>query len=196
MDLAPMTVRKWLIWISIIAFVVVLGITVRMNIETRGDRIAVAEKLQSLKKEFLANPSNLAPLNEMVSYLNGNWSFARTYAVCTIGEIGPLAQPVVKDLIAALNCGDLFVEREAARSLGEVAVGMSEPVPYLIDKMQRPYRDSAWFSAQALGEIGEPALVAIPALEEASHSHVEVMAYRAEEALKKLKKIKESKAGN
>lgn len=181
---------KWKSRLLIVAIVVGLIWYGRHHTETLGDRQKIALHLQVLKKKVQENPADKESLNEIIKVLNGNWPFARTYAVGMLRELGPLASSAIPDLILALNCGDRYVEREAARALGAVAIGRAEPVPALIKKMQNEHRDSAWFSAESLGSIGEPALVAIDALEKAAKSSDSRMADSAQKALKRLRGIK------
>ena len=153
-----------------------------------------AARMRELKQEIKKDPSNRAALDEIVDYLNGNWSFSRTYAAVTLGELGPLAKPAIPDLIRALNCKDYYVEREAARALGTVGVGMPDAVEPLCRKVRESKTDAALFAAESLGEIGKPALVAIPDLEEAAKSPVPPLAEDAKKALTKLNQIKERTA--
>jgi HEAT repeat protein len=95
----------------------------------------------------------------------------------------------VPDLIKAINCGDPFREREAPLALAAIGPAAAPAVPALIGKLKEEDYDAAWFSADALGQIGEPALVAIPALEIAAQSKWEPMARHAKAALKKLRKL-------
>jgi HEAT repeat protein len=188
MPTTPLTRRRWIkygLWA-----VAILGAAyyVRHHVETLGDRAAIAQKLRKLADNVRKNPNDRKSLDKMISVLNGDWSFARTYACGALCELGPLAKPALPDLICALNCGDGFVEREAARALGEVGVGMSEPVEPLRRRLRVEGGDVAHFAATSLGKIGEPAHVAIPDLEHAANSTDPNMAYPAKMALKKLRK--------
>ncbi|HTQ37398.1 MAG TPA: HEAT repeat domain-containing protein [Pirellulales bacterium] len=156
----------------------------------RGKREAA--RMQELRQEFQKNPNNREALDEIVDYLNGNWAFTRQYAAGTLGQLGPLAKPAVPDLIRALNCGEGVVEREAAIALGTVSVGMPDAVDSLRRKVLESKTDAALFAAESLGEIGKPALVAIPDLEEAAKSPVSALAEDAQKALEKLNAVKEA----
>lgn len=175
----------------VLAFCVIAGgVYVRQRIETPGDRRAIAARLRELGDRVEKNPNDTHALDEIRTILNGHWSFARTYACTVLRELGTKAKPLTTDLVAALDCGDRFVEREAARALGTVAVGDPQPVPALIRKLSEDGRDSAWFSAEALGNIGTPALPAIPALEKAAMSKWDSMATSAKKALDTLNALK------
>jgi HEAT repeat protein len=181
--------RSWLVAAIFLCCIVAGGVYVRQHIETLGDRRAIADRLRELGANVQKNPNDAQALDELKAVLNGKWSFARTYACTVLKNLGPKAEPLTVDLIGALNCGDMFVEREAARALGTVAVGDPRPVPALIRKLSEDDRDVAWFSAEALGNIGVPAIPAIPALENAAMSKWDSMAYHAKEALRKLKAL-------
>ena len=83
------------------------------------------------------------------------------------------------------------MENSAPRALGAIGPAAAPAVPVLIAKLKYDYRDTAWYSADALGEIGEPALVAIPALEIAAQSKWEAMERHANAALEKLRKLQD-----
>ena len=129
-------------------------------------------------------------MNELVRYLNGTWSFARTCACVAIGDLGPSARGAIPDLIRALNCGNGYVEREAAIALGKVAIGIPDAVQPLMSRLSEN-SEVAYFSAEALGKIGRPAFIAIPALEKAAESQNESMRYLATNALISLKKLRD-----
>jgi HEAT repeat protein len=179
---------------TIVSLLIALGLVttycfIRQHVETSGDRKAVASRLRALADNVRRNPNDTRSLQKIVAVLNGKWSFARTYACGVLGELGPLAQPAVPDLIRALDSGDRYVEREAARALGEVAIGMHEPVEPLRQKLVCEDIDVGYFSAEALGKIGEPALVALPDLERAAQSRHKSMSYDATEAVDRLRKL-------
>ena len=155
-------------------------------------RANVSAEIQANMAEVRRDPTNRAALDRMVRRLRGNWSFAATYAAGSLGELGPLAFPVANDLLWALNCGDPFVEREAARSLGPVTRGTDIAVDSLISKAKAaPLKDSAVFSVDSLGMIGKPALRAIPLLEEMAQYPEWLMSYSAKQALKKLRQLQD-----
>ena len=172
----------------------ILGLSRWLNMDTIEKRHHIAAHLQELKREFKDDPTNVKPLNEIIGVLNGSWSFARTYAAGTLREIGPQANRAIPDLIRAMDCGDGFIEREAARALGSVSTGLPdavEPLRRKVRQFKTKGGDAAWFAADSLGEIGKPAIVAIPDLEEAANSPFEGMAYSAKQALITLKAIQQ-----
>jgi HEAT repeat protein len=180
------------ILIVVVAGALMLLVLFWLNMDTLEKRHYLAEHIQDLKRQVQQDPTNVQALDEITAALNGNWAFARTYAAVTLGQLGPLARRATPDLIRSLDSGDDFVEREAARALGEVAVGMPEAVEPLRKKVRQFKNDAAWFAAESLGSIGEPALVAIPDLEEAAKSPVPNMSHLAQRGLAKLRNIQQS----
>jgi HEAT repeat protein len=170
----------------VVLFIVAAAIVFWMDLETVADRERVALHLQDLARRIENDPTDSGALDEIREILNGNWSFARTYACTTLVKLGPKATAATPDLIQALNSGDPFVEREAARALGTVAVGRPEAVGPLIEKLVYDDDDVGWFAARSLGDIGMPARRAIPFLERAAESANRLMADEAKDALGKL----------
>jgi len=64
-----------------------------------------------------------------------------------------------------------------------------DAVPALIANLRKPKGDARWFTADALGAIGVPALIAIPELEIAAKSDDVFMVESASHALKRLREI-------
>jgi HEAT repeat protein len=182
--------KRFGIGLGVLLAVLVIGIMfVREKFETQGDRTRITLRLHELRATFEADPEDERPLKEIVSVLRGDWSFARTGACVALGDLGPIAAAAIPDLIDALDSGDGYVEREAARALLTVAQNDPRPVPALTRKLQSAYDDAAWFSAEALGNIGRPAVSAIPALEIAAMSRDPALAESASAALAKLRPL-------
>ena len=157
-------------------------------------RKSAAEDLRQRAAEFRSNTEDLAPLHSIIDVLeNAKYSFDRTYACGVLRELGPLAEPAVPALINALDCGDLYVEREAPRSLGAMRGKARDAVPALIKNLRKTNRDAGWFSAVALGDIGAPALIAIPDLEIAAECDSDLMVESANKALSQLREIQQSR---
>jgi HEAT repeat protein len=148
-----------------------------------------SEHLGDLVLRARANPDDPVPLREMVAALNGKWTFGRAAACRALLELGPQAQSATPDLMRALDSHDFFVSREAARALGAVSQGLPDAVGPLTEKLTLTHLDVSGFAAEALGNIGEPAVVAIPKLEVAAGSQSEQLSTAARQALAKLRAI-------
>jgi HEAT repeat protein len=156
-------------------------------------RESAAATMRGFTAKFRSNPDDVTPLNSIIDVLeHGKYGFDRAYACGELRELGPLAKPAIPALISALNCGDLYVEREAPRSLGAMREQARDAVPALIANLSKTNCDAGWFSAEALGDIGEPALIAIPDLQTAASSDCDLMVESANKALTRLRKIQQS----
>ena len=176
----------WLVVVVIILCAIVVVVT--WPKDTIAKREAVVRKLTELRLRYEQDPTDQEALNGIRKMINAKTSFARTRACVTLGELGPLAEPAVDDLVAALRSGDGYVEREAAIALGKIGPGANEAVGPLTAMLDREYIDVASFSAESLGQIGKSALSAVPALQKASRSSDQSLAYHARKALLHLEK--------
>jgi HEAT repeat protein len=179
-----------LVWLAVVVVsLTAAGVYLRMHIETVGDRQAICAHLQDLQTLVEMHPDDDRPLNEILEILNGSWPFARMYACGVLGELGPKARVAIPDLIEALQSSDEYTQQEAAKALGAVAVGDGRPVPVLVSKLTLEDNSIAWASASALGDIGAPAVPAIPGLEKAAKSKSSALVYYANQSLESLRKI-------
>ena len=122
----------------------------------------------------------------------------RGMAAEKLGEMGPAARSAVKPLAAALADEDLNVRYWAARALGRMAEQAGEAVPALVGARRttlpgrglqgpmRYYADVRAVSAEALGQIGAPARMALPALKEALSDEDRSVRDAAAEAVKRV----------
>ncbi len=174
----------------LIASATLLAFGEYMNIDTATKRKDICRFLNDRAACVNADRSDSRSLEEIIGVLNGNWSFARTNAAVVLGNLGQKAKPAIPDLIRALNCGDGFVEREAAIALGKVSRGMPDTVDGLSQKLSSDW-DVSIFSAEALGEIGAPAIVAIPALKAvvATPGYRRRLAEVASRSIRKLERL-------
>lgn len=170
---------------GIVALIAVLIATVFVGCDTNASRRADCDKMQQLKAEYLRTGDPTA-LHAIESYITGNNSFRRTYAISTLGEIGPAAISSAPLIIAALSGNDRFAAREAALALGPITKGTDVAVSALQAAVNRRAADASWFAAESLGEIGEPAKAAVPDLIKAAESSDEILVSHAKKALKKL----------
>jgi HEAT repeat protein len=183
-----MTTRRAIIIGSILALIGA-AVYVRTHIETIGDRKRVYAEINALATQFKQDPNDTFALNTIISYLDANSSFTRTSAADALGNLGPSARAAIPGLVRTLNSGDLFAERAAAIAIGKIGIDMDQVVEPLRIKIRNPKSDAAIFAAESLGNIGKPALVAIPDREEAAHSSSEWMRKTATESIAKLKAL-------
>ena len=173
-------------WLLIAAcFLIVAGCG-----DSRSRRISAAAELRRFANEFRANSADLTPLNAIINVLeHGEHTFDRVYACGELQRLGSIATPAVPALVRAMDCGDPYLERESPRAIGAIGEGARDAVPALIENLRKEKDDAGWFSAEALGDIGLPAVVAIPELEAAAASNDPMLAESARLALVRLKSI-------
>lgn len=173
--------------------------------ETNDDRRQISQHTKDLAAKVKAAPDSAegkAAMKELIKILNGDWSFARSQACYAIDELalGPLATPAVPDLMRASKCGDPFVEQAAVRALASLGPAASPAVDLLIERIEDalPRNDYSVLptldAAKALGNIGEPALKAVPVLERASKSSDKFLAEEAQKSLDKLKRLADAQS--
>lgn len=162
--------------------------------ESVSDRKAIAEHLERMMITVKSEPTSeqgRAALSELIDILNGDWSFARTYACNMFVELGPLAGPAVPDLMRAAMCGDGFVEQEAVHALASVGPAAAPAVELFIEIIQSipdgydPGLKSK-YAFEGVSTIGESGRKAIPVLEDVLRSSSEKQVRLAREALKTL----------
>jgi hypothetical protein len=185
-----MRTRTKIVGLATIA-ITTLALFIYMNTETAGSRKDICRFLDDRAVRIKIDHGDARSLIEIIDVLNGNWSFARTHAAVTLGDLGDKAKPAIPDLIRALDCGDHFVEREAAIALGKVSRGMPDAVDALSKKLSSDW-DVSIFSAEALGEIGAPAVVALPLLRElaANPGYRPELGEMASNAIRKLERLR------
>lgn len=172
--------------------------------DTSADRRQISRHTKNLAAKVKAapdSPDGNAAMMELIEILNGDWSFARCQACYVLDELGPLAAPAVSHLIRAAQSGDGFVEQDAIRGLRSIGPAAAPAVDLLIGIVDSATSSPAMgaalrelYAVQALGNIGEPALKAIPSLDRASHLKNELVAKEAQKSLDKLKRIEVQKS--
>jgi HEAT repeat protein len=162
--------------------------------ETNHDRVEISRHTKELGKTVIANPGSKegdAALSELISILNGEWSFASSQACHVLGDLGLSAAPAVPDLIRAANGKDSFVSANAVRALAELGPTAGPALELLTEivelAVKNDHADSRSLNAvDALGNIGQPALNTAPLLERGCRSDNWSLAYNCKEALEKL----------
>jgi HEAT repeat protein len=87
------------------------------------------------------------------------YSFEAVVAVSGLGDVGDAAIPIINDIATLLKSDDSTIRREAARSLAKLGPRSSVVLNELVFLVAKdPSDDESWFAAEAIGEIGEPAI--------------------------------------
>jgi HEAT repeat protein len=128
------------------------------------------DKLANARTRLLANPADKAALSEIVNLLRYDTSsIARANAAAALGTVAEKNAVAIKDaavpaLVYALDHDAIGVRDAAARALVKFGPLASPAVPVLRKNLLPANTSVAWFSAEALGSIGEPAREAVPDL--------------------------------
>ncbi|EEF57459.1 HEAT repeat domain-containing protein, partial [Pedosphaera parvula] len=122
----------------------------------------------------------------------------RNNAALALAEYPERADVVVPVLMKTLNDSSVEVRMMAAKALHLVApqtAAKPEVVEVIIGILKNPNDQIAYQAAQLLGDIGNAASAAIPALTESIHGTNRLVASTAERALKKIDPQAAAKAG-
>lgn len=170
---------------AFLLFFVAVVIVCWSRCDTVGRRKADGERMQEMKREFLATKDPLV-LSRLERIATSDDSFRRCYALGTIGQIGPAAIGALNTILDALHSRDGFARRAAILALGEVTRGTDVAVVEMIDALKVGSGDVACFAAEALGEKGKLAAAALPALEVAANSNDPLVAPCAKQAIERI----------
>jgi HEAT repeat protein len=89
----------------------------------------------------------------------------RLNTIIILGKIGPRAARAVPWLIETLGDSDPVIRRESALALAHFGSAAEPATDALMDTIRRyPSADAAWYAAEALGNIGQAAVVHLPDL--------------------------------
>ncbi len=135
--------------------------------DTNSKREADCDRMLQLKADFLQSGDREA-LKELESIAVGRDAFRRSYAIWTIGEIGPAAIGTSSLLLASTHSSDRVTQTAAIQALGKVTKGTDVAVTRLLWLLQNEDDYIGSYAARALGEIGPPAFAALPALKSAA----------------------------
>lgn len=167
--------------------------------DTKADRRRISQHTKDLAAKVKAAPDSTeskAAMKGLIEILNGNWSFARCQACYVLDELGPLAAPAVPALLRAAQSDDRFVRQDAIRGLRSIGPEAAPAVDLLFGIVNSAISSPSemkglreLYAVQALGNIGEPALKALPTLERATQLKPERVAEEAQKSLDKLRKV-------
>lgn len=112
-------------------------------------------------------PQTKTPVPALIDSLRDDLSVVRQGAAHALGELGPDAKSASAALIASLHDQDLSVRLQAAWALWKIDRRDRVAVPVLIKVLQEGDEFQRWMAADCLGDMGECAADALPALNEA-----------------------------
>ena len=158
------------------------------NVDTYANRQRLAKHLGDLVLLARENPDDPAPLQEIIKSLNGTWTFGRTAACRALLELGGRHGRPSRSAAGAEQRRRVRDAR-GGEWLGEVSKGTPDAVAALMDKLRLPHLEVSVAAAEALGNIGAPALPAIGVLEAATKQKSGNLATAASKALVKLRAI-------
>jgi HEAT repeat protein len=126
--------------------------------------------LIAAQNRLIANPQDKDALAEVVDMLKSDSSIvARANAASALGTVAEQHAAVIKDvavpaLIDALDRDTIGVKDSAARSLVKFGRFAKDAIPVLRKSLTPSDTSVAWFSAEALGNMGHGAREAVPDL--------------------------------
>ena len=138
--------------------------TIRALVSARHDSSAAVRREAALSLGAAVSKENSeteAIISALVSLTQDKDSQVRAAAVKSCGRIAKADKRIVAVLSSTLTDFNITVRLEAAKSLWALRKDGTEVVPVLTDILATPER---WQAAYALGDMGEHAAPAIPAL--------------------------------
>lgn len=174
---------------SRVAFIALIVMTFGCISNEARKRKAIVQELTMLKARMVNDANDLEAFERILEIVRSDDSFDRTRAVVVIGELGPIAKSAVPIILQTWPDSDGYFKREAAVALGKIGPEAGEAVPVLVANLRLEHTDVAWFSAEALGRIGRPALIELAAIEEAANSSDAILASIAQRSLGQLREL-------
>ena len=128
--------------------------------QTRISLDRLGERLNHLRQDIEANRNVDEAYEALHAQLGSPDYLTRLNTIILLGKIGPRAARAVPWLIDTLGDSDPVIRRESALSLTHFGPAAEPATEALIDTIRRyPSTDAAWFAADALGNIGQAAVV-------------------------------------
>jgi HEAT repeat protein len=112
-------------------------------------------------------PQAKTPVPALIDSLRDDLAVVRQGAAHALGELGAEAKSATGALIAALRDPDVSVRLQAAWALWKIDRRDRVAVPVLIKVLQEGDEFQRWMAADCLGDMGNCAADALPALNEA-----------------------------
>lgn len=159
----------------------------------RSRRQEITARVNALVVDADTNVNLESALTALLHEAASGDSFTKMKAVNGIGRIaekhglGEIHAKVVESLGIYLECDDSYVRRESALALLRVEDDLQMAISPLMEAVRRREPvDSAWFAAEALGNLGSDGRIAIPVLREAANGEDDHLAAIAAKSLEKL----------
>jgi hypothetical protein len=134
-------------------------------LDTSANRRRVSGEVRTLVQSAKANPGDTTIANNLLRRARSGYSFEATIATVGLGEIGDAAIPVIGEIADLMDSPDPYVRREAAITLSNLGKRSTPVLEKLVRQVsKRPSDDESWFAAEAIAEIGKPAIEHIPLL--------------------------------
>ena len=173
----PNPKRSLFKWLPILGIVVVVGASLLFMMCSVSDGAVEANiaELRAEAEKLRKNPQDKQSLSVLLKQLSHRHRMYRINAAAVLGEAAEgaddvsaaIAPEAVPALAKMLDQGSVFDQRVAASSLGRFGKHALPAVPVLKKRLTPSDRDIAWFSADAIRNIGRPAAEALPELTQA-----------------------------
>lgn len=159
--------------------------------DTPTHRTLVAEDIREIVEAVQQDPSSRRFSKQLIERAHSSYEFEAAYATSAVGNIGDAASPFILDLAALMRSDSPVIRREAALSLAKLGPRSEPALPLLKKRIAMGHTDdTTWFAAEAIGNIGKPAVHCLPLLYDrlgAGPSQFDDSLYYAIEKLEEIK---------
>ena len=171
--------RALLRWLPVLVIVLVVGTSLLFMKCAVSDGAIEAniKDLRAAADNLRKNPQDKQSLSLLIKQLSHRNRVYRSNAAAILGEAAPdvgaaIAPEAVPALAKLLDEGDQYNQRAAASALSRFKEHARPALPVLRKRLTRSDTDVAWFSADAIRNIGSPAAEALPELTRALKEQV------------------------
>ena len=156
-----MRIQYSILGILILLCLLAVGLAIYTQYETWPQ---IAERLNFHRKNIETGNDVDSAYDALRVELESGSDFGRMYAATVFGDLGPEASRAVPWLTQSLNDRDPVVRRESALALSNIGPASEPAMDELMKTIRRSNSDAAWFAADAMGNIGSPAIPHLPGL--------------------------------
>jgi hypothetical protein len=133
--------------------------------DTPANRVRVAREIKDIVQLSQANPDDPSYARDLIERTQSSYHWEASYAVWAIGEIGDAAIPIIDELAELMFSEDRLLAREASLALVELGPRSVLVISQLERRVATGITsDSAWFAAEAIGNLGADATRSLPVL--------------------------------